>query len=76
MSEDTFLTDVCDWLFGCHLKRVGPSIEKDHDFECSCCEEPIDIKKWVHANHKSDCIILKVREHLIEHRPQSVPHLK
>lgn len=70
--ENEFLTEVCDQLFGCFMERAYNDELGWHE-NCAICETVIDITKWVHAEHKPDCIINKVREYLKVHKPRSVP---
>lgn len=69
---ESFTTDVCEELFGCHVDTTG-ILFPERTYRCSICERGVPINGWVHAEHNEGCIIPKVREHLKKHRPACVP---
>lgn len=71
-SASTFLTDVCDELFGCFIRPTGITFP-EREYRCCACDEVIPVTSWVTAPHKDDCIVAKARDHLAQQRPERVP---
>jgi len=67
-AVESFTVEVCDALFGCF---VCPA-EEDM-FRCACCDWPIPITGWIHADHDEGCLIPRVRAYLAQHKPEAVP---
>lgn len=73
--QQEFLTKVCEELFGCFMHRAYDEDQIPY-FMCALCEIEIDIGNYNWADHGENCIIPKVRQHLIEHKPECVPPKK
>ena len=71
-EPDPFLIEVCDELFGGFLHQRS-SLDDDFKYQCAHCERGMHVQNWWLAEHEPDCIINRVREFLVKHKPESVP---
>ena len=71
-EPDPFLIEVCDELFGSFLHQRS-SLDDDFKYQCAHCERGMHVQNWWLAEHEPDCIINRVREFLVKHKPNSVP---
>lgn len=73
MPASTFLTEVCDALFGSFLEHAG-FVGNQYGYRCQHCARVIDVPDWIHAEHEADCLIPRVREYLAKHKPEALGH--
>jgi hypothetical protein len=67
-NEREFLLRVCDEFFGCFIDGgYGGSA-----YYCGVCEIEIDVRDWITAPHRHECIVPLVRDYLAKHMPGRV----